>query len=203
MLIAKSSAEVALAALRARIAPFVRVHDGKPLGELHPPDSVGCTFDREHVDWPSFPRYDFAFSPDTGLHAVCGGALPVFRTRVLHDTAGRCHWSSEWMLPNARASWLVHLLGKEQAEAVRAIDQHRLLRWRDADSYPADMRALRAEVEADWRKVIALCIAAKVITAEAAKVLAPEIELGEWNLLDEREDRSVPLPDRTAPPRAR
>jgi hypothetical protein len=189
--------------LRARIAPFVQVHDGEPLRELWPGDSVGCSFDFEHAGWPSFPRYTFSFAPETGAKVLVGDAFPVFVVRDTSASAGRCTCSSEFTLSDARAAWLQHLLGKEHADAARALDRERTLRWRDAASYPANVSALRDTIAADWRAVVTACVGAKLLAAEVAKGLEPDIVLDEWNLLDVRKDTSVPLPDRTVPPRRR
>ena len=194
-LVTRGSTELVLDVLKARIAPLVQVHDGEPIEGLKDSGSIACSFDREHIGWPSFPRYGFTFAPEAGSHVVCGGPFPVFRTRDLRVSAGGCQWSGEYTLAEARASWLTHLLGKEHEQAVRAIDRERTLRWRDAASYAADVRALRAAMEADWRAVVTACAGAKLIPADAAKDLAPEIVLGEWNLLDGRNDRQMVLPE--------
>lgn len=88
-------------------------------------------------------------------------------------------------------------------EPASQTDRERTLRWRDAASHPANVAALRDTIAADWRVVVAACVGAKLLTAEVAKGLEPDIVLDDWNLLDVRKDTSVPLPDRTVPPRRR
>ena len=194
-LVTRNSPEFVAAVLRARIAPWVQVHDGEP-SDLLPPSSIGCSFDWEHFGWPQFPRYYFSFGTQVGGEILTSSPFLTTWARMLRPDAGKYTSSSEFTLPEARASWLVHLIGKQHEPAVRSIDKDRALLWRGAASFAADVRALRAAIEADWAKVVAACVDAKVIPADVAKGLAPDIVLGAVNLLDSRTLRiAEPLPD--------
>ena len=196
-LVTRSSPEFVAAVLRATIVPWVRVRDGEP-GEtfdLPPPDTVGCSLDFNHGGWPLFPRYEFSHGADARGVLLTAAPFLTAWDRTLRPDASKCTWSGERTLPEARASWLLHLLGKEHEQAVHAIDKDRSVQWRDAASFVADVRALRAQIEADWRKVVTACVDAKLVSADAAKGLVPHIVLGEANLIDYRRDETVRLPD--------
>lgn len=173
--------------LRAPVHLKVSVGDGEVVGSsvrgspfmtwMHPAPPAG------------YPPTMF-YRLGSGARKIADGPLPVRVSRTSNRTDCRSEPAKGYR--SLRRTWLLQVLGAHSPDALLDHEQWVEIRWSGRDAYLAGMQERRAEIERDYRELVAACVKAKVVTAAAVEGLAPVIEV---QVDDRRGDRSVPVPE--------
>lgn len=176
----EARAAFALALLRAPILLLVEVQDAgaEPVSLAYGMGISGCVRLKEPVGFPPTVQY-----------GSNGKANDRLATAWLSDA--RSDFNDRMLA--ARTRWMRELLDKTPESFPHDLSPFVHVVWSDLPSLEAAEAVHRAKVVAMHREVAAMCVDAKLLSADEAVRLVPEI----WRLrFDTRRDpREPPLPD--------
>ncbi|MFY9344313.1 MAG: hypothetical protein WAT39_17610 [Planctomycetota bacterium] len=159
-----------------------------------------CGQFRARDGFPPIARHELYRGNGPPALLVAPGPVAVFRARSWFHDGVRC--STFNVHPDrreARNAWLCQLLGASRRPLIDAIDRRREVEWKGAEPLRAFAQQCRHETEQAWRALVAACIEAKLLAADAAHEPLPRITI---ELCDERQHQATPLPElRQAPGR--
>lgn len=144
---------------------------------------------------PPTVLYELTLDGRPGDVLFARGEHTVFLRRHVHEQRTirrRDHESHTLGDPERqRLAWLARMLEQTVAELPFAVECSLTVSWHGAEKLQADLQEARADVLADFRRLVAVCVEAKLVARAATTDLAPTIEI-RWD--DRRGDQSEPLP---------
>jgi hypothetical protein len=145
---------------------------------------------------PPTVLYEWTRLGEPGDTLWIGGEQPVFLRRVVHTGRrvgiGRSDSSSRGDHQRQRRAWLHDMIGRQWDAPKFPAERTQYVAWRGPESLTAKVADLRAEIDAEYRHLLARCVTAELLTEAATAGLQPTVTL---ELHDRRASKDEPLPD--------
>lgn len=176
---------------------IIRVRDSEHVDSVGSGESsggvgMGHGIGQRSPGYPPHAQYRFELVPRRGLVVLATGPRPVFYSRTLSRTSQYAVSDLRLGGPtdDERIAYMRAMMGSTGPPAVHA-ETNEWVRWINADALVRRVRELRAEVQRRYNTRIEDSLRRAYRLSANSATAQPRVEV---RLIDERIDRSVPLP---------